>query len=68
MRNKDNINQNDDGNVTIIRDDDQGKTTQKNEVRDHTNLGNKSNDVTIANSARKPRKAHKSKYIAPKVI
>jgi hypothetical protein len=35
-------------------------------MRDHNNLGNKSNNVTIVNSGRKPRKAHKSKFLAPK--
>ena len=66
VRNKDNINQNKDGNVTMVRDDEQGKTTHKNEVGNYNKSENKSNDVTLANSGRKPRKAHKSKFLAPK--
>ena len=66
MRNRDNINQKDDGNFTIVSDDDQGKTTHKNEVRNRDNVKQNDGNVTIANSDRKQRKTHKSKFLAPK--
>ena len=61
VRKNDNINQNDEGNVTIASDDEQGTTTHKIEVRNNDNINpNNDGNVTIVRDGEQGITTHKN--------